>query len=266
MKKIIALLLFFGLCLGLALPSYASLDEGLEVYYAFDAPFDNNKILDLSGNDRTGHIYGNVQQAEGVLGYAARFDGNGDYISWPTSGQGVNIGTGDFTVSFWFKTTDTDGYMLDARKGSDYEQGYYLISYNIPSERIYFGLDSTTGSSQAHSSSSMADDSWHMATGVRANTETILYIDGVEVSRDTTSSSIDVDSPRIYLGRRYTPSTNWNYHYYDGLIDDFRLYSRALSADEVQELYNMSQVPIPASIWLMAGGLFGLLGVRKRRK
>ena len=262
MKKIIALLLFFGLCLGLALPSYASLDEGLEVYYAFDAPFDNNKILDSSGNNRTGFTYGDVQQAEGILGYAAMFDGNGDYISGPS----VGLGTEDFTVSFWFKTTDTDGYMLDARKGSDYEQGYYLISYNIPSEQIYFGLDSTTGSSQAHSSSSMADDSWHMATGVRANTEIILYIDGVEVDRDTTSSSIDVDSPPIYLGRRYTKSTNGSYHYYDGLIDDFRLYNRALSADEVQELYNMSQVPIPASIWLMAGGLFGLVGVRKRRK
>ena len=254
MKKIIALLLFFGLCLGLALPSYASLDEGLEVYYAFDAPFDNNKILDLSGNDRTGFTYGDVQQAEGILGYAAMFDGNGDYISGPS----VGLGTGDFTVCFWFKSTDAMGYMLDSRLWDG--KGYYLIMHN---STVNWGIQGN-GQDQNIQAGGYMDDQWHLAVGVREGSWTGLYLDGELKEDNSGQDALDVGDPSLCMGKRF--SVQNNSQYYSGLIDDFRLYSRALSTDEVQELYNMSQVPIPATIWLMASGLFGLVGVRIRKK
>ncbi len=261
MKRIMVLFLVLEFCLGLAIPSYASLTDGLEVYYPFDVPLDgNNTVLDLSGNNKNGTAYGDLQYAEGKFGFAAQFDGLNDYISGPS----IEVKDKDFTVSFWFKTTDTEGYMLDARQGIGYEQGYYLISFDKPSAGIYFGLQGTGGSTQV-SSTDMADDSWHMATGIRSGKEITFYMDGIQIASDNTDNLLGLDVPPIYLGCRYRNAGS-GYYYYEGLLDDFRLYSRALSAEEVTELYNMSQVPIPATFWLMAGGLLGLLGARKRGK
>lgn len=252
MKKIGVLFLVLGLCLGLALPSYASLDDGLEVYYAFDAPFDNNKILDSSGNNRPGTVHGDVQQAEGILGYAAMFDGNGDYIS----GASVEVGTENFTVSFWFKTMDTMGYMLDSRLWDG--KGYFLIMFN---GSVNWGIQGG-GQDQNIQVGGYTDDQWHLAVGVREGSWMGLYLDGDLVGDNSGQNALDVGDPSLCMGKRF--SVQDDSQYYGGLIDDFRLYSRALSADEVQDLYNMSQVPIPATIWLMASGLFGLVGVRKR--
>jgi len=256
-KRIAALFSIFAFCVGWAVPSIASLEDGLEVYYAFDAPFDNKEILDLSGNDRKGKVHGDVQQAEGILGYAAMFDGSGDWISGPISGTSVNVGTGDFTVSFWFKTTDTMGYMLDSRLWDG--KGYYLILHN---GSVYWGIQG--GGEQYVQAGGYTDDQWHLALGVREGSWIGLYLDGELVGEDSGQNALDVGNPSLCMGKRF--SVQDNSQYYGGLIDDFRLYSRALSADEVQELYNMSQVPIPATIWLMAGGLFGLVSARKRGK
>ena len=127
---------------------------------------------------------------------------------------------------------------------------------------VYWGIQG--GGEQYVQAGGYTDDQWHLALGVREGSWIGLYLDGELVGNNSGQDALDVGNSQLCIGKRF--SVQNNSQYYSGLIDDFRLYSRALSADEVQELYNMSQVPIPATIWLMAGGLFGLVSARKRGK
>ena len=80
-------------------------------------------------------------------------------------------------------------------------------------------------------------DVWHHAVAVTdtTNTEVILYLDGVEVDRDSyTGALINRDGP-LYVGG----NLDGNGVYFPGDLDDLRIYDRALSAEEVQRLYEL---------------------------
>lgn len=86
-----------------------------------------------------------------------------------------------------------------------------------------------------------------------------LYIDGVpQGSTSYLQSNINDVSESISIGGNY-PSGGPNPDFYNGYIDDVHIYDRALSIEEVEQLYT---VPEPATLLLL--GLGGLL-IRKRK-
>ncbi|NPA94984.1 MAG: hypothetical protein GXO58_06115 [Thermodesulfobacteria bacterium] len=247
-------IVFLAMSLGFANTGFAGLlSEGLEIYL----PFDGN-AEDMAGTPSQ-VTETNIRYEAGKFGKAARFDEiKGAYVSI----SAVDVNTNDFTVSFWFKTSDIDGYMVDARQGGQ-ETGFYLISFPNPNSGIWFGVQNGSLGGQTYSLSGL-DDSWHMATGVRRDNSIMLFIDGMLVDEYTGDSVLDIDSPPITMGKRYIPDSRLD-HYYDGLIDDFRYYSRALDEDEVAALYQYNPVPLPGGVWLLASGLIGLAGVKRMR-
>ena len=84
------------------------------------------------------------------------------------------------------------------------------------------------------------DNQWHQLCGIKELNTYSIYVDGIftksEVRTDQYPSS-DI----IHFGN-HIPWKNANVNPgFDGLIDDVRIYDRALSAAEVQALYNLGQ-------------------------
>lgn len=85
-------------------------------------------------------------------------------------------------------------------------------------------------------SNSIIDDEWHLLTTTfDASSQLRLYVDGTQVDRTTVSASVVSRSSRLFFGTiAHTPGRKT----FDGLLDDIRIYNRALSKDEVRNLYN----------------------------
>ena len=82
----------------------------------------------------------------------------------------------------------------------------------------------------------ICDNDWHLVVFSRNNDQFRFYVDG-EHEHSFTGNSNPLKNEELDLGRSL-----WsNALYFHGYIDDVRIYNRALSAAEVQALYNLGQ-------------------------
>ncbi|MGB4833679.1 MAG: LamG domain-containing protein, partial [Candidatus Moraniibacteriota bacterium] len=81
------------------------------------------------------------------------------------------------------------------------------------------------------------DNAWHLVTGVYDGANLIIYVDGVNTGQ-TAAAGITMPSTTntLQIGGNCTG----NPHYWNGTIDDVRVYSRALSVDEISQLYRLT--------------------------
>ncbi len=219
-------------------------DTSLKGYWSFNGKdVSGTTAYDRSGAGNTGTLTNGPVISEGKLGQALDFFPGGTdtdaYVSIgdPTSGI-FDFGSGDFTLGMWLRTT---GYINNGssvnrpiyKKGISNSSGYGLVITS--SNFIQFILGNGTTDFTATSSQTVNDNQWHHVFGVRTGDNILLYLDGVQVA--TTAVSGSVSSPiGFYIGDDASGSRN-----VDGLIDEVRVYNRALSASEIMALYNLSR-------------------------
>ena len=105
----------------------------------------------------------------------------------------------------------------------------------------------SSGNYQETSSSNLAASTWYYVVGVYdSSSATVkIYINGLEASSTTTGtipSSIGDDGGRFQIGAEDSTTTAANF--YDGIIDEARIYNRALSSSEISQLYNFAPGPL----------------------
>ena len=83
---------------------------------------------------------------------------------------------------------------------------------------------------------SVNDNAWHFICGVKDQNKYSIYVDG-SLSKSGTNTHSYSANDSIWIGNHGA----WNEGGFVGLIDDVRIYDRALSAEEVQALYNLAQ-------------------------
>jgi hypothetical protein len=223
---------------------YADISSGLIAYYPF-----NGSAADGSGSGNDGSVLGAslIQDRFGKANSAYGFDGTDDYVRIADS-QSLNL-TGDLTISAWIRTTTLYSIIFSNMLETSPHSGYSL---RLTSSGA---LDFSSGDKILIGQTSVNTGTWkHVAVTLSGTTAT-SYINGaLDISGTVgipTSSSVDQT-----IGASYTPFYFWN-----GSLDDIRVYNRALSAPEVQQLF---AAPEPSDFVLLSTGGVLLLGYARK--
>ncbi len=219
-----------GLLLTGGAVSFADLNTGLIAHYPFDG--DAN---DASGNGNNGIVSGAVltSDRQNRAGSAYHFAAS-DYINVPFASS-LNP-TNAFTLTAWIKADDWNGNRRILQKGHDgsASEFQYLLygSGESGTNSLIFGIGNPTFSTLRVVWQVVNE--WHHVTAVYDGSAVILYVDGNPVGSQPASGTIRQSSAPVYIGNKPAPNTRDAFH---GSIDDARIYNRALSPAEVQQLH-----------------------------
>ncbi len=180
---------------------------------------------------RTNHgtIYGS-RWTSGQIGGALEFDGVDDYVSCGT-GPAIT-GTGPFAVSAWVKTDIVKGHAIVVQRSESYADGSYGVSI-LADGRVQFHTYNGGYGVLFQSDVRVDDGLWHHVVAVRTNsTDGEIYVDG-SLSGSDSGPVRSLNKVPVWIGG---PGFTGPF-VFGGVIDDIRIYDRALSAEEIRQLY-----------------------------
>lgn len=190
---------------------------------------------DVSGTGNDGTFNGSMTTVSDTdRGYAYSFNGTSQYISIPTSA--TLDSTGSFTYSVWVKPTDVDRaepQRLFSKFGSSTNQKWLWIEQG---GKIGMGFNgSDTATITPTNAGFVTSGTWTQVTVSynASNGQTKFYKNGVLMETKTAAIGIQSNSAAFEIGR-----SGQGNQYYNGLMDDMRMFSRVLSGSEVASLYN----------------------------
>ncbi len=192
------------------------------------------------GNDGTltnSPTYSSDVPAVGALNpYSLSFDGTAKYVDIGTDSS-LNLGS-TFTLAAWVKVNSfPSAYSFiiskDGDNGLSYDLGF--SNYGKPYVAINDG-----GWGEYTAENTLSTGVWHHIAGVRSSDNKLkLYVDGVLTDEftDVKVPQVDGDTP-VTLGKRSFADDPL---LYDGLIDDARIYSSALSSGDIATLAQLAE-------------------------
>ena len=199
---------------------------------------------DSSGNNNTGILTNGPTWTTGNVGGALSFDAINDFILIPDSPV-FDIGAGDMTLTAWIRDDDiasTEGIAAhtDGSAGND---GWWAFINNAAH------LEFSMNDSDHESTGTISQGVWNHVTFVKSGTAILFYINGAYDSTVDNGGNINNSDGTFKIGQ------NGNFYasvFFDGAIDDVRIYNRVLTQAEITELYNYtdSTPPPPTQVGL----------------
>ena len=240
----------------------SALSEGLEARWKFDES-SGDTAYDAVG-DKDGELKGSPLPTWSPSGYdngAISLDEEDEYVEI-TNYEGV-LGSSSRTFSAWIKAQGTSNtYYTIASWGNDNEGSCWMVTLGTASYGTPGALQLLTVGDSISGSTYLRDNQWHHVAVVLPDggsyvSDVLLYVDGV---KETTSSVATVpintgfcDSSNpttsdVLIGRFYRTGAALPF---EGLIDDVRIYDRALGADEIASMAYID--PGMAAYWKFNG-------------
>lgn len=228
-----------GWMLALSLSVSAGVDEGLVAYWDFDEG-KGDVLHDRSGNNNHGKIHG-AEWVKCGKGYALQFDGIDDYVDCG-SGPSLDI-TGPITLEAWV-------YPETVPSGEPGIVGKFFESYMFTyysDGRCWWYISSGSN----HCGTALIPGSWHHIAGTFDGVAMRLYIDGdLTATRSSTFPSIK-SGKKFFIGcilgnPNATDPAYTKIAHFQGMVDEVRVYCRALSDQEIAEDYVSKATQHPA--------------------
>lgn len=236
MKKFVFYTGLTALVLLMAVGAWAVDLEGLVIYYSFNTA-SGGKILDESGNGHDGAINGDITLVDGGKHDKAAKFATGSFLDLDGPNfPAEDIPTSAFTLSAWIKCENTGGdhAIFNARAADN----TWIIHPDIRSGGQYRFCLRGNGSNKICDikAGTVAWNEWthYAGTYSKATGKATLYINGEVLEEVDALAKVDVASD-WGLGARVGYNID-NKRPFTGLMDDFLLWKRALSLDEIKEL------------------------------
>jgi hypothetical protein len=194
---------------------------------------------DIAGTNN-GTPYNGVGFAPGMVGQAFVFNGTNSYVEVPDS-PALRL-TNQLTIEFWVqrRSLQDEDYIIN--KGGDYTAG--MLNYGVTITRAQYGNTlAFTFAGGARDSLAITDFNWHhCAVSARnGDADPSFYVDGVlrTVTGRVGASAINLyaSTAPLYIGAQVDPASGW-FYYSGALVDELSIYSRALTAAEIQAIYS----------------------------
>ena len=200
--------------------------------WTFDEPEEPGRITKDSWGSNHGTVsgatYKDKDSGECVFGGCYSFDGDDDYIDCGKNSI-FNFKTSNFLFSTWFKTNNST-------------KRQYLMGFGgISSPNLQFDMNDEGyglwvywnggGSPRARTTINYGDNKWHFMVFMRNFNTFSLIIDNTKITENYTSS-IDLSELNFILGRGGSSG-----EYFNGLIDDTRIYNEAMSNSKIKQNY-----------------------------
>lgn len=209
--------------------------NGLVAYYPF-----NGNANDESGNGHQGTLSGAILTKDrfDIADRAFLFTAADKNHITINSSIG-NFGVSNFTISVWAKRNSAAGYEIFTQRSAPYgnsswwELGWGSICVN---ENLAY-----KATANVNVDDTLRNDIWYHFVGVRETTTVKFYLNGVLVDADTTQHILNINNlTNAEIGCHFFERP---LQCFDGIIDDVRLYDRALSESEIRLLYNEGGYP-----------------------
>ncbi len=208
-------------------------DPSLIAYYPF-----NGNANDASGNGHDGTEMGSFSYTNGISGPAAVFNGTNSKIQIP---HDENLNLDDhFTISLWIKSNGANPYVgLLSKIQSNVPRNGYLLNANTSLGDVMMGMNKSWPSVQGYASStnSVLDGKWRHIVTTYDNANLSLYVDDQLHMRVAYTNGLSINSMPLYIGWDPYYITSQQ-RYFNGEMDELRIYNRALSESEISDLYN----------------------------
>jgi hypothetical protein len=231
MRKLFPLLLILVFAVVIVLGarySVRSLEDGLVLWLPFDEGT-GNVTHDLLGHN--GVIHGVPKYVDGMHGGALEFNGTGDFVKLPKNISALNTSIG--SLCFWIYPNSTQGYMglIHFRKVS--YRDYIIFRIDRGLLRIYAEVNNTS-TLAVTSQGKIAPNAWNHIAVVQNGEGVKVFINGFE-QRLSGLNSGEWFGPHFPAKSDFSigHAGSWKY-YYNGKMDDIRIYNRSLTIEEVK--------------------------------
>jgi hypothetical protein len=205
--------------------------EGLVAHWKFDEGT-GTTAADASGRGHTGTLLGGASWTAGQVGGALSLDGVDGRVQ-ATESEALRL-AGDKTVALWLKKhAEPAGYPHIFGKGgaSYYGRGYHLWDDTGTGARLIWEQGYASGAPRSlFSSTSLSTNVWYHVAGLVEGASIRLYLNGVLDAAGTLSAPPVARTDPVWMGHLS------GFTHFPGLLDDVRVYDRALSAGEIAGL------------------------------
>jgi hypothetical protein len=210
--------------------------RGLVGYWKLDLVNSSNYTSDYSGyyNDGTLTNMNNTGNessgpTDGRFGKALKFDAVNDYVkvSHSTSLDVAN-GSKPFALEAWVYPRNISGQNVVVEK-------YGSFQFKLESNRLYL-FNMVDWSDCRSKWGTIPENSWSHVVVIYDGSNCKFYLNGADATDDNTVTSFTATSNSVFVG-----AENGLGHWFNGTIDEIKIYNRALTAEELQEDYNPKQ-------------------------
>jgi len=220
----------------------AFLKDGLVAYYPF-----NGNANDVSGNGNNGLQINTLPTVDRFNNQSSAFAFNGKSSKVTVQNKIIDLSLDGYTINFWFSPysleqklngTSQKGGSVLLNCSSGIGVGISFTSYTAPQNAYYAisGLDVSMKLGNPGAKKDYATNQWYMATLIKNGGEYTFFINS-EIQDRQTTSKLSTLKDGVIIG-----SSFWN-EYFEGAIDDVRVYNKALPDINVKALYDYESTP-----------------------
>ncbi|MFH1843322.1 MAG: LamG-like jellyroll fold domain-containing protein [bacterium] len=207
------------------------------------------KLDETSGTTYVDHYDGNHGLASatpptpalgGLVGGCQDFNGSNNWIDVPDDPALDWAADASFTIVLWarFTNASSPNKVMVGRDQAGGDPHWWVGATHTSGVATFNLLDITTSGVACNGTTALNDDEWHMIVAVRDEdlNQNRLYVDGglEDLQPYDYAAGFEASTPLGigYMAYNYNPG-----YYYDGLLDEIALYSRALTVAEIEQQY-----------------------------